>query len=455
MQIYSQHQIVLSIFVEAIKAANMEDTSLFEEFKTSSLDEWKEQIIKDLKGKDYKESLVWKDENEIEHQPIYNVDNIANNDLIQAIQAAQKKSTHWGNVQLFDATEENAVEMVTESLKNGVDFAFIENASKYKEFIHSKPEGKKIYFFLDDINTNKLPKSFLIDPLRDFLQKKTYAEDNLASLKAVFQLRLNDLKPDHFLMVDGSIYKEAGATVVQELAFTLSHAVEYFDKMTEEGFTPDAVARSFIFKLGYGNSYFTEISKGRAFHYLVDQLYKQYNTKHRIVIWGDASRYYQSHKDSHTNLLRLSTQAMSAVLGNCNLVSLPAFDALEESSALGRRMSKNIPLILKEESSFEQVRDAANGSYYIESLTADLAQKSWDLFLEIEKQGGLLAYHKSGKLDQVLNQSHQSRVTQYNSKERSFLGVNRFENATAKDLEVAANSTNGMAAKVLSKDVNA
>ena len=146
---------------------------------------------------------------------------------------------------------------------------------------------------------------------------------------------------------------------------------------------------------------------------------------------------------------------MSAVLGNCNLVSLPAFDALEESSALGRRMSKNIPLILKEESSFEQVRDAANGSYYIESLTADLVQKSWDLFLEIEKQGGLLAYHKSGKLDQVLNQSHQSRVTQYNSKERSFLGVNRFENATAKDLEVAANSTNGMAAKVLSKDVNA
>ena len=143
------------------------------------------------------------------------------------------------------------------------------------------------------------------------------------------------------------------------------------------------------------------------------------------------------------------------MLGNCNLVSLPAFDALEESSALGRRMSKNIPLILKEESSFEQVRDAANGSYYIESLTADLAQKSWDLFLEIEKQGGLLAYHKSGKLDQVLNQSHQRRVTQYNSKERSFLGVNRFENATAKDLEVAANSTNGMAAKVLSKDVNA
>ena len=433
----------------------MEQTSLFEEFETSSLKDWKEKIIKDLKGKDYEETLVWEDENGIKHQPIYSAESNENADLIKAIQAAQKKSTHWGNVQLFNAKEENAVEMVTEGLKNGLDFAFIEHASKYKEFIHSKPEGKKIYFFLDKIKTDKLPKSFLIDPIRDLLQKKSYAESNLESLKAVFQLRLNDLKPDHFLLVDGSIYKEAGATAVQELAYTLSHAVEYFDRMTEEGFTADAVARSFIFKLGYGNSYFTEIAKGRAFHYLVDQLYQQYKTKHRIVIWGDASKYYQSHKDAHTNLLRLSSQAMSAVLGNCNLVSLPAFDALEHSSSLGRRMSKNIPLILKEESSFEQVRDAANGSYYIENLTAELAEKGWDLFLKIEKEGGLLAYKESGKLEKELSQSHQNRLSKYTSKERSFLGVNQFENATAKDLKVATNGNGGLDAKVLSKEVKA
>ncbi|MFT6167486.1 MAG: methylmalonyl-CoA mutase [Vicingaceae bacterium] len=433
----------------------MEETSLFEEFETSSLSEWKEQIVKDLKGKDYEKTLVWKDENGIEHQPVYNAESIAKNDLITAIQAAQKKSTHWGNVQLFDAKDDNAVEMVTESLKNGLDFAFIENATNYKEFINSKPVGKQIYFFLDKIDISHLPKRFLIDPIKETLQGTAHAGHDMSALKNVFQVRLNDLKPDRFLLVDGSIYKESGATVVQELAYTLSHAVEYFDKMTEEGYTADAVARSFIFKLGYGNSYFTEIAKGRAFHYLVDQLYKQYKTKHRVVIWGDASKYYQSHKDAHTNLLRLSTQAMSAVLGNCNLVSLPAFDALEKSSSLGRRMSKNIPLILKEESSFEQVRDAANGSYYIEHLSADLAQKVWDLFLEVENQGGLLAYHNSGKLDEELNKSHQNRLLKYNSKERSFLGVNRFENSTAKDLKVAANSTNGIAAKVLSKDVNA
>ena len=433
----------------------MEQTSLFEEFETSTLQEWKDTIVKDLKGKNYEDTLLCEDDNNITHQPVYSAESIADNELIKAIQAAQKKSTHWGNVQLFDALEENAVELVTESLKNGLDFAFIENATEYKAFINSKPVGKKIYFFLDKIDITHLPKCFLVDPIKETLQNKPHATHNMASLKSLFQERLNDLKPDHFLLVDGSIYKESGATIVQELAFSLSHAVEYFDKMTEEGFTTDAVARSFIFKLGYGNSYFTEIAKGRAFHFLIDQLYKQYKTKHRIVIWGDASKYYQAHKDSHTNLLRLTSQAMSAVLGNCNLVSLPAFDALEKSSGRGRRMSKNIPLILKEESSFEQVRDAANGSYYIESLSAEIAKKAWDLFLEIEQEGGLLAYNNKGKLSSDLEASHKKRVAAYKANERTFLGVNRFENPDSKDLQVSIKQTSGISAKVLSKELNA
>ena len=118
-------------------------------------------------------------------------------------------------------------------------------------------------------------------------------------------------------------------------------------------------------------------------------------------------------------------------------------------------MSKNIPLILKEESSFEQVRDAANGSYYIEQLSAEIAQKAWVLFLDIEKQGGLLAFHNSGKLSDELTNSHESRLSKYKSNERSLLGVNRFENTKSKDLKVAANGTDGISAKVLSKEVKA
>ena len=118
-------------------------------------------------------------------------------------------------------------------------------------------------------------------------------------------------------------------------------------------------------------------------------------------------------------------------------------------------MSKNIPLILKEESSFEEVRDAASGSYYIESLSAEIAKKSWNLFLEIEKEGGLLACHNKGKLNSDLEVSHQKRVAAYKANERTFLGVNRFENPDSKDLQVSTNQTSGISAKVLSKELNA
>ena len=153
--------------MERIKANPMEQTSLFEEFETSTLQEWKDTIVKDLKGKNYEDTLLWEDDNNIRHQPVYSAESIADNELIKAIQAAQKKSTHWGNVQLFDALEENAVELVTESLKNGLDFAFIENATEYKAFINSKPVGKKIYFFLDKIDITHLPKCFLVDPIKE------------------------------------------------------------------------------------------------------------------------------------------------------------------------------------------------------------------------------------------------------------------------------------------------
>lgn len=446
----------MSIFVELFKKhGTMENQSLFNDFETTSLSDWKSKIIKDLKGKDFDETLVWEDDNGIKHQPIYNEESIAKNELIKAIQAAQKKSKNWGNVQLFDANDKDSLHQVTDSLKEGLDFAFVENATDYKSFIASKPEGKKIYFFLNKIDTTHLPKRYLVDPIKETLQKTENAAHNMAVLKDLFQVRLNDLKPDHFLMVDGSIYKESGATIIEELAYTLSHAVEYFDKMTEEGFTTDAVARSFIFKLGYGNSYFAEIAKGRAFHYLVEQLYQQYNTKQKVVVWGEASSYYQSHKDPYTNLLRLSSQAMSAVLGNCSLVSLPTYDGLEKSSSLGRRMSKNIPLILKEESSFEQVRDTASGSYYIESLSAEIASKAWELFLKIEKKGGLLHYFEKGKLAEKLEESHNNRLEKYLSKERTFLGVNKFENPKATDLNIKASNSKGIVSRVLSKEVNA
>lgn len=433
----------------------MDTNSLFDEFETSSHEAWKKIIISDLKGKPFEETLVWEDENKIQHQPYYTKSNSPSKELLESIQKAQKKSRHWRSVQIFDSNHQNSEQQVVESLANGVDFVFIKKATDYKKYTRLREDHKNIYFLIDEIDIDHLPKRFLIDPIGSQLKGDPFASKNLELLSSVFRIRLNDLDPDYFLMVDGNLYKKAGATIVQELAYTLQHAMEYLDLLTEKGFKASAIARSFIFKLGYGNSYFSEIAKGRAFQYLLQKLYSGYGIKNTPIIWGQGCSYYHSHKDPHTNLLRISTQAMSAILGNSNLVSSPAYDEHEKASSLGLRMSKNIPLILREESSFEKVRDPASGSYYLEELTAEIADKAWNFFLTIEKEGGLLKRFKDGILEKELLNAHQSRVQTFQKGKRVMLGVNKFTVENKADLKVKDSIKKGIASRILSKDINA
>ncbi|MBL4709562.1 MAG: hypothetical protein JKY48_14095 [Flavobacteriales bacterium] len=431
----------------------MDNNSLFDEFETSSHQAWKEKIISDLKGKPFEDLLIWEDENKIQHQPYYTKSSHPNRALIENIQNAQKKSKHWRSIQVFDANSQGSEKQVAESLANGANFAFINNTKEYKKYTKLKKGDKNIYLLINEIDLDHLPKRFLIDPIGNQLKGDTFASKNLELLPSVFKLRLNDLDPDYFLMIDGNIYKKAGATIVQELAYTLQHAMEYLDLMTEKGFKASAIARSFIFKLGYGNSYFSEIAKGRAFQYLLQKLYSSYHVKNTAIIWGQGSSYYHSHKDPYTNLLRLSSQAMSAILGNCNLISLPAYDEHEEASSLGLRMSKNIPLILREESSFAEVRDPSSGSYYLEQLTAEIAEKAWNFFLTIEKEGGLLKRFEKGILENELSASHQARVQTFQGGKRVMLGVNKFINENKADLKIKEASFNGIASRIISKDI--
>jgi methylmalonyl-CoA mutase len=140
------------------------------------------------------------------------------------------------------------------------------------------------------------------------------------------------------------------------------------------------------------------------------------------------SDYYLAHVDAHTNLLRTTTQAMSAVLAGCDEVYIPAFDENANPSELGKRMARNIQLILKEESHFGKITDAASGSYYIEKLTEGFAEKAWEKFLEIESKGGLMKILESGYLNEILEKDRISRITTYQSGERVLLGVNKFQN---------------------------
>ncbi|KAA3650854.1 MAG: hypothetical protein DWP98_03850 [Bacteroidetes bacterium] len=342
---------------------NLEEL-LLSDFPRVSDEKWKDVVIKDLRGKDFEETLVWKDENGIDHHPYYRKSDTFDSSLIVAIQNAQRTDNDW---------------------------IILEHKPKMNDEI------------TQFVNQNKVEK-------------------------------INNL--DGNIKLDLSIYKSKGANTVHELALALHHVLEYMDVLTKNGYSAAKASQKLVYVLAFGNSYFTEIAKGRAFRYLLSQLFLAYDIQPELKIIGLGSDYYLAHQDAHTNLLRTTTQAMSAVLAGCDEIYIPAFDENANTSELGKRMARNIQLILKEESHFGKITDAASGSYYIESLTKTLSEKAWDLFLEIESKGGLFQLIANGELKEMLHKDKTERIAKYKSGERLILGVNRYKNPEGLDLEL-------------------
>ena len=338
---------------------------LLSDFPKIADQDWKDKVIKDIRGKDFEETLVWEDENGIKHQPYYRKSDVENSDLIEAIQQAQRQSKDWS-------------------------------------ILEEKPDFS--------------------DSLADGIKSNSKKELNLSANE---------------ILLDLSIYKTKGATIVTELALALHHVLEYMDALTENGLSAKDASEELCFVLAFGNSYFSEIAKGRAFRFLVSRLFESFEINPEIKVIGLGSDYYLADKDAHTNLLRTTTQAMSAVLGGCDSIYIPAFDENANSSELGKRMARNIQLILKEESHFGKIIDAASGSYYIEKISAEFVEKAWEKFLEIEAKGGLIAIMNSGYLREILEKDKTTRINKYKSGERVLLGVNKFQNTKGVNLTLA------------------
>ncbi len=433
----------------------MSDTKyLFSEFESISDQVWHERLLKDLRGKDYEETLIWEDECGIKHKPYYRETDLEENRLAE-LQACQPLEHDWKIIQSFDLQNDKIKAQVQNALEFGVDQVIVNGVNQLKEVpekLGNKHKGKtQVKARLNFLPTEHLLNHFYVDPIgRELESGKT--QDYMPQLSALFKERLNQLEPDRFLLVDASPYKNAGATIVQEMALSLAHALEYFDLLTDAGFTAGAIARNMEFKLSYSSSFFPEVAKGRAMHYLIKKLYQAYEVEEEPSIWGEGSAYYLTPQDPYNNLLRATTMSMAAILGNCQKVSTPAFDELAEPSVLGIRMAKNVQLILKEEAYFAQVKDMAAGSYYLESLSVQLAETAWDMFRSAQKTGSLSERFKNGSLKTELDASHEKRKQTYKNG-KLFLGVNLYQNDMAEDLKIAQNKEKGLPKRNLANEI--
>jgi len=397
---------------------------LFNEFIGTSSAAWKQKIQVDLKGADYNETLLWKTNEGITVKPFYSKEDRTNTKL-----NLPKKGFNICQT-IFVDNEKIANSLALDALKRGATSI---------QFISTKPFNCSLLLKNIDINTiliyfkfQFLPPVFLVELSKFINPNKTFIQldiiGNLAENGNWFMNLKEDFKQLDFILksnktcvsVSSDLYQNAGATIVQQLAYTLAHANEYLNHFGKD------IAEKIHFTFSAGSNYFFEIAKLRAFRILWATLLKEYDQENNEVhIFTQPSLRNKTLYDYNINMLRTTTEYMSAILGGSNTVSSISYDAMyHKSNEFGERIARNQLLILQQESYLEEAQNFADGTYYIESITHQLAEKALTLFKQIEKGGGFLKQLKAGIIQKKIAESVAKEEEDFHAKRIILLGTN-------------------------------
>lgn len=234
------------------------------------------------------------------------------------------------------------------------------------------------------------------------------------------------------IRLDTRVYTEAGAHGVQQLAIALATAIHYIDRLLEKGLGIDQIAPHIQLDLSLGSNFFMEIAKVRAARLLWAELIRAYggsDDAQKIWIHGSTTTLNKSIYDPYVNVLRASTEAFSAVMGSVDSLEIEPFDALwQNPTEHSKRIARNQQIILQEEAHFKRVADPAGGCYYIEALTAELAEKAWAMMQKIESDGGILTSLVSGSLQKEIGDCASRRINNAELRRDIYVGVNMYAN---------------------------
>ncbi|MCB0748596.1 MAG: methylmalonyl-CoA mutase, partial [Ignavibacteriae bacterium] len=234
-------------------------------------------------------------------------------------------------------------------------------------------------------------------------------------------------------------FVNSGANTVQELAIALSTLVYYLNQLTEKGMNAEEVFDKTQFTFGISTNYFMEISKFRAARILLNNMAKAYKVNTDKVdfnIGAKSSNFYQTELDPYVNLLRTTTQTFSGIIGGVNSITSSPFDEVTRTpDNFSRRIARNTQTILREESHLDQVIDPAGGSYFIESLTEELANSAWNFFKQIENNGGILDSLKNNFIQNEIEKVASERTKDINQRKSVIVGTNMFADVKEKPLE--------------------
>lgn len=243
------------------------------------------------------------------------------------------------------------------------------------------------------------------------------------------------------LLVDTTVYHNGGAHAVQELALALATAVHHIEQLRKRGLGVVAILEKMVFQFSIGSHFFVEVAKLRAARGLWSKVTEAYGLSFekqgRMIISADTSWLTKTTYDQYVNLLRAGNEAFAAVLGGVQYLHVGPYNELEgEASAFSERIARNTQLLLKEEVRLGSVIDPAGGSWYIESLTDQLIEKAWSLFLEIDEMGGIVEVINNGWIQSEINKVKVKRQTDVLTGKQIIVGTNKYANLKEKPLQM-------------------
>lgn len=441
--------------------------NLFKEFDKTSKADWSSKIEADLKGKDPSLLIISNLIEDIEFSSYFHQEDMLNEDELPGNypnkRGMNSSDNSFNNGKLIQiSSEKEANKKSLDALNSGADLLVFKAT---KENIDWKT-------VLSEIQFEYIQCQFVIHSVEEFkslfetLQNKPNIQYNIDFHSD--GLHLTDVKTispnfketqQRFCAVNGFKVQQSGANAWQELAFCLSTAHEYLVELMQNGFTIDDASACITFNVGMGSNYFLETAKIRSLKQLWSKIIRAYSPEHACSynchITAVVTHLNKSLKDPHTNLLRQTTETMSAVNAGIDGVVILPYDIYSTNgeSELAERMALNISSILSEESYFNKVIDPLGGSYSVEKITELIGRKSWIEFQEIDQQGGIFSEEVQADFVNQVEEKKELRINMFNEGSISGIGMNIYPPLKEEDNNWALNSTYiGMKPLILEKE---
>ncbi len=284
------------------------------------------------------------------------------------------------------------------------------------------------------VSRDKLSGTIQNDILKEFMVRNTYIyppEPSMRIIADIIEYTAKEMPKFNSISISGYHMQEAGATLVQELAFTLADGREYVRAAIAKGMDVDEFAGRLSFFFAIGMNFFMEAAKLRAARLLWTRIMQEFEPKKASSLMlrthCQTSGVSLAEQDPYNNIIRTAFEAMSAALGGTQSLHTNSFDeAIALPTEFSARIARNTQLILQHETGVTKVVDPLAGSYYVESLTNDMAEKAWALIKEIERLGGMTKAVDDGLPKRLIEEAATRRQAAVDRGEEVIVGVNKF-----------------------------